>query len=132
MSIKELSPDWIGLVSALKQLQQLHFDGFVFPAVWMLAERQIEARFARHNRLRMRKLTEAPFAVIGSHAGMSRSVEGYALHHHVNADFVDAAAPVLLRLHHTIRPMEVFCKQIQPTLEKTMGKNGRGVSQTGL
>ena len=75
--------------------------------IGMLAKRKVQVRPAGQHRLRMRELAEAPFAVVRAHAGMPRAVERNALHHHVDADFIDAAAAELQRGHHALRPF--FC-----------------------
>ena len=60
------------------------------------------------------EFAEAPFAVVSAHAGVSRAAERHTLDHHVDADFVDAPAAVLLRLHHAVCPFFVFGIAILP------------------
>ena len=78
----------------------------------MLAQREVEASEAAEDGLGVGEFAEAPLAVIGAHAGVAGAVEGNALHHHVDADFVDAAAAVLLGAHDATGPSDVLGEQV--------------------
>ena len=78
----------------------------------MFPEWQVETSPTFEDSLGMGELTETPLAVVGSHAGMTRAVEGDAFHHHVDAYFVDATATVLLGLHHPLGPFHILGKQV--------------------
>ena len=78
----------------------------------MFPQREVEAGEAAEDGLGVGEFAEAPFAVVGAHAGVAGAVEGNALHHHVDADLVDAATTVLLGLHGAVGPFHVLGKQI--------------------
>ena len=96
----------------LEEAEDFHFEGFGLAAVGVLPQRQVEYCAAPQDGLGVGEFTEAPFAVVGAHAGVAGAVEGNALYHHVEADLVDAAAAVLLGAHHAVGPFHIPGEQI--------------------
>ena len=78
----------------------------------MFTERKIQKCPASEHCLGMSKFAESPFSMISAHAGMSCSVEWDSFHHHVNANFIDASAAVLLCGHDFLCPLHVRSEQI--------------------
>ena len=97
----------------LHQLQQLPLPFPGLSGVGMLPEGEVEAGPADEHGGGVGEFPEAPFAVVGAHAGVAGAVEGHALHHHVQADLVDAAAAVLLGGHDPLRPLDVLGEEVQ-------------------
>ena len=97
---------------SFEPFQQFHLPLAGLSRVRVLAQGKVEDGAAFEDGLRVRELAEAPFAMVGAHAGVAHTVEWHALHHHVDADLVDTSAAKLLRLHGTIRPSHVLREQI--------------------
>lgn len=76
----------------------------------MFAQRQVEVCLPDEYGTGVRELAEAPFTVVCAHARMPGSVERHPFHHQMYAHFVDAAAAILVRAHHTFRPSYVVGK----------------------
>ena len=79
----------------------------------MFAERKVEFGGTEEYCLGMGEFLEAPFAVIGSHAGVTGAVEGDTLYHQMQADFIYAASAVLLGGHDLLRPGFIGCEEIE-------------------
>ena len=60
----------------------------------MFTQRQVEPCAAHQHRRGVSKLAEAPLTVVGTHAGVTRPIEGHALHHQMNTHLIDAAASI--------------------------------------
>ena len=86
---------------------------FVLSTVRMLPEREIGVRFSGQNSLRVGEFAETPFAMVRPHTRVSRTVEGHALDHHMDTDLIDTTSAKLLRLHHTVCPLLIFCEDIR-------------------
>ena len=63
--------------------------------------------------LRVSELAESPFAVVCAHATVSGSIKRYALDHHVDAYFVDAASSILKGFHNPVCPFHILGKDVQ-------------------
>ena len=89
------------------------FPAVAFAAVGMFPEREISFCGADQYGRRMREFPEAPFTVIGAHAGVACAVEWDIFDHELQANLVDAAASVLLCGHDMLCPAEVFGEEIK-------------------
>ena len=78
----------------------------------MFAERKVEMRTASEDCLRVCELTEPPFSVVCSHAGMACSVERHPFDHHMDADLVDATSAELLCLHDAVCPAHIAREKV--------------------
>ena len=79
----------------------------------MFSHREIAFGFPKQDGARMREFAEPPLAMISAHARMTRSVEGHAFDHKVDANLVDAASAVLGGGHYLLRPFHILGEQIE-------------------
>ena len=101
------------IVLPLEYLQRFQLPVALESGVRMFAERKVEFGGTEEYCLGMGEFLEAPFAVIGSHAGVTGAVEGDTLYHQMQADFIYAASAVLLGGHDLLCPGFIGCEEIE-------------------